>query len=131
MGLTDVAYTGRKPPMAWAGTPAADTWNLASLTAETIIFRGDSRQAALSFPKNANVTAAVALSGVGFEKTTVTLIADPNISRNVHEISATGSFGSLQLRLDNEPLPDNPRTSALAALNAAFLVCRELSGLDF
>jgi predicted dinucleotide-utilizing enzyme len=37
----------------------------------------------------------------------------------------------LQLRLDNEPLPDNPRTSALAALNAAFLVCRELSGLDF
>ncbi|HVX99038.1 MAG TPA: aspartate dehydrogenase [Pseudorhodoplanes sp.] len=129
-GLTSVTYTGRKPPAAWAGTPAADKWDLSALRADTVIFSGDARSAALGFPKNANVTAAVALSGIGFEKTRVVLIAAPSLKRNVHEIAAAGAFGSLQMKLENEALPDNPRTSALAALNAAYLIRRELRSIE-
>jgi aspartate dehydrogenase len=54
---------------------------------------------------------------VGFERTRVTLIADPAAHRNIHEIRAKGAFGSLGFVIENNPLPDNPRTSLLAALS--------------
>jgi aspartate dehydrogenase len=47
------------------------------------------------------------------------LIADPTISSNVHELEARGAFGVLNLRLANNPFPDNPKTSMLSALSAA------------
>ncbi len=116
-GLDSVHYTGRKPPLAWAGTPASDRFALASIGQPTVIFEGPAAEAARAYPKNANVTAAVALAGVGFERTRVTLVADPTLSANVHEISAHGAFGRLSLRFENVALPDNPKTSWLAALS--------------
>lgn len=116
-GLDSVVYTGRKPPRAWLGTPAAERWSIAELSEATVIFEGNAKEAARTFPQNANVTAAVALAGIGFEKTRVKLIADPEVSTNTHEIHASGAFGSLQVRLANTPLPENPKTSWLAALS--------------
>lgn len=116
-GLASVRYTGRKPPLAWAGTPAEARCTLAALREPTVVFEGKAAEAARAFPKNANVTAAVALAGVGFERTAVTLVADPGIAANVHELQAAGAFGSLSLQLVNAPLPDNPKTSWLAALS--------------
>ncbi|MYZ47577.1 aspartate dehydrogenase [Rhizobiales bacterium L72] len=116
-GLDHVVYTGRKPPHAWLGSPAGERFDLAALRSETIIFEGDARAAAALYPKNANVTAAVALAGIGFERTRVTLVADPAIGRNIHELEAAGAFGSFRIRLENAPLPDNPKTSWLAALS--------------
>ncbi|MDI4237112.1 DUF108 domain-containing protein [Bradyrhizobium sp. Arg237L] len=77
------------------------------------------------FPKNANVTAAVSLAGVGFSKTLVRLIADPSIARNQHLLRAVGGFGEMEIRLTNEPLPDNPKTSWLAALSIEQAIRRE------
>lgn len=128
--LSRVTYIGRKPPAAWAGTPGAKVVQLDSLSAPATIFEGDAAAAALSYPKNANVTAAVALAGVGFERTRVRLVADPTITRNVHEIEATGAFGNMLVRLENEPLPENPRTSRLAVLNAEHLIRRELDPIE-
>lgn len=116
-GLASVRYTGRKPPQAWLGTPAAQVCDLAAIREATLVFEGTASDAARLYPKNANVTAAVALAGIGFEKTAVRLIADPAVTKNVHELDVEGDFGRFFIRLENNALPQNPRTSWLAALS--------------
>lgn len=116
-GLKQVIYTGRKRPQAWQGTPAEERFDLSAITEPTLIFDGSASEAARLYPKNANVTAAVALAGVGFEQTIVRIFADPSVKENVHELWAEGGFGTLKLRLENHALPDNPKTSWLAALS--------------
>jgi aspartate dehydrogenase len=116
-GLTRVAYTGRKPPAGWAGSPAEDTLDLAGLAAPATHFEGSARACALAYPRNANVAAAVALAGLGFDATEARLVADPMIEANLHEIEAEGAFGRLALRIEGRGLPDNPRSSALTAMS--------------
>jgi aspartate dehydrogenase len=116
-GLHSVRYVGRKPPMGWIGSPAEDRLNLAALETPQRHFLGSARQAAIAYPKNANVAAAVALAGLGFETTEVELIADPNISTNIHEIIAEGLFGQFRFEISGKALPDNPSSSALAAMS--------------
>lgn len=116
-GLKAVSYTGRKPPQGWAGSPAEDVLDLTAITEPATHFSGSARDAALKYPKNANVAAAVALAGVGFERTTVNLIADPTVASNIHEVHATGAFGDFQFTIAGNGLPDNPRSSALAAMS--------------
>lgn len=116
-GIRAVSYTGRKPPQGWVGSPAETVLDLAALTVPAVHFSGTARQAALAYPKNANVAAAVALAGAGFEKTQVTLIADPTVTSNIHEVRAEGAFGQFQFTISGNGLPDNPRSSALAAMS--------------
>ncbi len=116
--LQSVTYVGRKPPQGWRGSPAATRLDLDNLTAGAAThFDGSARDAAIQYPKNANVAAAVALAGIGFDDTQVELIADPNISDNIHEIRARGDFGSFTFEIRGRSLPDNPRSSALAAMS--------------
>jgi aspartate dehydrogenase len=116
-GLDEVIYVGRKPSKAWVGTPAAKLVNLDKLKIPTIVYEGTAREAAALYPRNANVTAIVALAGVGFDKTRVRLVADPTIQTNVHELKASGKFGHFCIHMENAALPDNPRSSGLAALS--------------
>ncbi|MBL4666244.1 MAG: aspartate dehydrogenase [Sneathiella sp.] len=117
-GLEEVVYTSKKPPLSWAGTPADEEFDLAGIKEATIIYQGNARQAASLYPKNANVVAAIALAGLGFEKTQVTLFADPGAKGNTHHLQARGTFGELDVTVIGNPLPTNPKTSALAALSA-------------
>lgn len=116
--LEHVTYVGRKPPRGWMGSPAEARIDLHALTsgAQTH-FEGTAREAALAYPKNANVAAAFALAGVGFDRTTVRLIADADVSANIHEVEAQGDFGSFTFQISGQSLPDNPRSSALAAMS--------------
>lgn len=116
--LEQVTYVGRKPPAGWRGSPAEQKIDLSALkTGAQTHFKGTAREAALAYPKNANVAAAVALAGVGFDKTNVRLIADADVSTNIHEIEAKGDFGSFTFQISGQSLPDNLRSSALAAMS--------------
>ncbi|XWN30574.1 MAG: aspartate dehydrogenase [Devosia sp.] len=117
-GLDTVRYVGRKPPAGWRGTPA-ERHDLDGLDVPLVHFEGDAREAALAYPKNANVAATIALAGIGFEKTTVQLIADPAAEANTHTVEASGAFGALTATFSANALPDNPRSSALAAMSMA------------
>lgn len=114
-GLDTVRYVGRKPVAAWRGSAAERTVDLDTITSATAIFEGSAREAALAFPQNANVAAAIALAGVGFDATRVSLIADPGARGNEHLIEADGLFGKLTFHIAGTPLAGNPKTSSLAA----------------
>ncbi|MEL7183326.1 MAG: aspartate dehydrogenase [Pseudomonadota bacterium] len=117
-GLNQVIYRGRKPPAGWRGSAAEEVVDLnRPLAAAVTHFQGSAREAALRYPKNANVAAAVALSGLGFDRTEVALIADPTTTQNIHEVDASGAFGEMTFRLSGATLLANPRTSALAAMS--------------
>jgi len=89
----------------------------AALTAAREIFCGSAREGALRFPESINVAAAVALAGIGFDRTEVRVIADPVVTRNGHEVVAEGAFGTLRFAIENIPSVENPRTGRLVALS--------------
>jgi len=90
-------------------------------------FEDTARDAATHYPKNANVAAAVALACSGFDATRVKLVADPAITANIHEIKASGAFGQLAFRIEGEALPDNPRSSTLAAMSVVSAIERRIN----
>ena len=92
--------------------------DLDAIERATTVFNGHAQDAVRLFPKNINVAATVSLTGVGFEKTTVRIVADPNIRRNIHRLIVKGEFGEIECNARNVPSRENPRTSILAALSA-------------
>jgi len=130
--LREVTYVGRKPPRGWKGSPAEDQLDLDNLDAGAEVhFDGTARVAATEYPKNANVAAAVALAGIGFDATRVKLIADPNIDENIHEVRADGEFGQFSFEIRGRSLPDNPRSSALAAMSVVSMLEQEAGNIRF
>jgi aspartate dehydrogenase len=115
--LGDVLHTIVKPPEAWRGTAAETVVDLAGLKHAKVFFSGTAREAARRFPQNANAAAITALAGVGLDRTRVVLVADPAAKGNGHRLAARGDFGVLNIDIENHPLPDNPKSSQLTALN--------------
>jgi aspartate dehydrogenase len=106
--LESVSIITRKPPQALPGAPA---------DREHVMFEGTANDAIELFPKNINVSIILSLAGLGPNQTGVKIISDPTVWKNSHSIEATGSFGKLSLRVENDPMPNNPKTSYLAALS--------------
>ncbi len=119
MGVDTVEHRIVKPAEAWRDTPAEGLCDLGSIVEATEFFSGTASEAATEFPKNANVAMTTALAGVGPDNTRIVLVADPTTTTNRHEITAVGAFGELSINISNNPLPSNPKTSAMAALNLA------------
>jgi aspartate dehydrogenase len=117
MGIDAVQHRIIKPPRAWQGTPAEDLCDLDGLAEPVSFFKGNAAETAAAFPKNANVAMTTALAGIGPDATAITLVADPTATTNRHEITAYGPFGRLDVGVSNNPLPENPKTSAMAALS--------------
>lgn len=118
--ISSVTLTTRKPPSGLAGAPyvVCKGIELEKIEKETLLFEGSASEAVKAFPANVNVAATISLAGIGFERTKVRVIADPALSRNVHEITVEGEFGKFFTRVENLPSPENPKTSYLAALSA-------------
>lgn len=117
MGIETVEHRIVKPTRAWLGTPAETLCDLHNLDEPTAFYSASAAETARAFPKNANVAMTTALAGIGPSATVITLVADPDATTNRHEVSASGAFGTLAVAIDNNALPDNPKTSALAALS--------------
>jgi len=129
--ISQVTYIGRKPPAGWRGSAAEQTINLDQLgDTPAIHFEGSARQAALTYPKNANVAATVALAGVGMDATQVQLIADPTVNANIHEVHASGEFGSFSFRIEGRALAQNPRSSALAAMSVVSKIEQQIKAIQ-
>lgn len=94
------------------------------LKERTVIYEGPAREAIVHFPKNVNVSATIALLGLGLDKTMVTLICDPTCDCNSHRLIVKGVFGEIDAETDNVPFPSNPATSYLAALSAIAAIKR-------
>lgn len=122
LALDDVEHIIVKPANTWRGTPAETSIDLDTIVHATTFFTGSAHQAAGLFPQNANVAAISAMAGIGFERTRVTMIADPYATRNGHRIVASGAFGKLDVTIENAPLAGNPKSSELTALSLVRLL---------
>jgi len=130
-GVTTVRYRGRKPPVAWKGTPAEEVTDLDALRTARSVYRGNARAAALQYPKNSNVAAIVALAGIGFDASEVELIADPDITENQHEIEVQAVTGTFRICMSGRTLADSPKTSALAAYSVVRCLINRVSEIVF
>jgi aspartate dehydrogenase len=110
-GIDEVMLTSRKNPKA------LDMDN----EEPKVVYEGFAEEAAKRFPREMNVAATLALT-VKPARVQVRVISDPAVQRNTHEIQVAWRFGEMLLRFANDPHPDNPRTSALAAWSAIRLL---------
>ena len=110
-GIDEVNLTSRKNPKA-LGKDNKE---------EQTVYEGYAQEAAMLFPREMNVAATLALT-VKPAKVKVQVISDPAVKRNTHEIHVKWRFGEMFLRFANDPHPDNPHTSALAAWSAIKLL---------
>ncbi len=113
-----VEMVSSKPIAALAGAPyvVENEIPIDEFTGPEEIFFGTAREACRGFPSNLNVSAAVSLAGIGPDRTTVRIVADPTLSRNCHDVVVEGEFGLLRVHLENIP-SENPRTGRLTALS--------------
>jgi aspartate dehydrogenase len=112
--LTEVTHFVRKPPSGLLSSDEAAEVMRSGQPRE--LFAGPAREAAPRFPENVNVAAAVSLAGAGLDRTFVRVVADPTVSRNVHEVVAKGYFGEVRILMQNIPSDANPKTGRIVSL---------------
>ena len=126
-GIQDVVYISRKPPDAWRGTAAETLVDLEHLSGEAVFYEGSARAAARDYPKNANVAAAIALAGLGFDKTRVRLVADASVANNIHEVALHSACADVVLRIEGRASAQNPKTSLTTGYSIAHLVLNRMA----
>ena len=124
-GVESVELVSRKHPSKLADEPYVRQrgLKLEGLGKPLVVFEGTAEEAVSAFPRTLNVAAALALASGAPVR--VKVVADPSAHRNVHEFVARSKAGTLHVRVENVPHPENPKTSYLAALSAVELL-REL-----
>ena len=114
-GINEVTLTTRKPPKALGKTNSQ----------EETVYEGYAEEAARQFPREMNVAATLALT-VKPAKVKVQVVSDPTVLRNTHQIHVKWRYGEMTMQFANDPHPDNPHTSALAAWSAINLLKSQL-----
>lgn len=107
----------RKPPRGLAGAPhlVDNGIEVDGLTEPLCVFSGSARAAARGFPANVNVAAALALAGIGPDRTQVQVWADPTIDRNIQSVTVKSDSGEATMTMNNVPSDVNPRTGRIVA----------------
>jgi aspartate dehydrogenase len=118
-GISRVHMVTRKPPRGLAGAPYLVNHDIAidRLDRPKRVFSGTAREAARGFPANVNVAAALALAGIGPDRTTIEIWADPALNRNVHRIEVEAEAARFSFEIENVPSAENPATGRLTPLS--------------
>jgi aspartate dehydrogenase len=119
-GVDEVSIAVTKPPAAWRGIPYVEQKriDLDRLSGPATLFEGTAREGVPHFPANVNIAAVLSLAGVGFDRTRLKVVADPALRFNTHFITIKGKTGTIELRFESVPSPDNPKTAMLACYSA-------------
>jgi aspartate dehydrogenase len=81
--IDSVTITTRKPPKS-LNIPDFDS------DEARVVFKGTTREACFRFPRNVNSHAAIALAGIGFDRSCSAIIADPHALTMTHEVEISG-----------------------------------------
>jgi aspartate dehydrogenase len=116
--INKVEMVTRKPPTGLAGAPylVENGISMEGLKSALCVFKGSARDAAAAFPANVNVVAALSLAGIGPDRTTIEIWADPAVTRNCHQIRVESDSASFTMSIENVP-SENPRTGRITALS--------------
>jgi aspartate dehydrogenase len=108
----------RKPPRGLLGAPylVEHGINIEGLNAPKQVFSGTAREGAKGFPANLNVAAALSLAGIGPDRTSLEIWADPALERNTHRIEVDADSASFSMSIENIP-SENPKTGKITALS--------------
>jgi aspartate dehydrogenase len=122
--ISRVHMITRKPPNGLAGAPylVQNGISVDGLNEAKCVFTGSAREAARGFPANVNVAAALALAGIGPDRTTIEIWADPAVDRNIHRIEVEADAARLSFQIENVPSVENPRTGRLTPLSVVALL---------
>ncbi len=117
--VSSVTIETRKPPRGLEGAPylVENKIDVFAITTPTIVFKGNAFDAAKGFPANVNVAAALALAGIGPERTMVEIWGDPTVTRNTHTIRVEAETVRLTMTIENVPSEENPRTGKITPLS--------------
>eukprot|EP00929_Paragymnodinium_shiwhaense_P105575 TRINITY_DN70618_c0_g1_i1.p1 TRINITY_DN70618_c0_g1~~TRINITY_DN70618_c0_g1_i1.p1 ORF type:complete len:290 (-),score=62.66 TRINITY_DN70618_c0_g1_i1:99-926(-) len=126
--IEEIVMEQRKKPEGWKGTPADGKFDLDSISEPTAIFEGCAREAASQYPKNANISASLALATIGLDRLFVRLYADPTVTGPTNTIKLKGAAGELSIQVKGAPL--SQRTSRIVPLSV-LKALRNLSSPEF
>jgi aspartate dehydrogenase len=116
--IRSVRMISRKPVEALLGAPflAERNLRLERITEPIKLFEGSAREAARGFPANLNVAVALALAGIGPDRTIIEIWADPALTRNTHRIEVEADAARFSMTIEGVP-SENPRTGRMTALS--------------
>lgn len=123
--IRSVRMVTRKPPGGLKGAPHLEKNKISvdGLKAPLKVFEGSARDAVKGFPANVNVAAALSLAGIGPDRTTIEIWADPGVDRNRHRIEVDSDSASFSMEIANVP-SENPKTGKITALSVVALLRR-------
>jgi len=116
--IHSVTMVTRKPVRGLLGAPylVENGIRIDDITEPVRVFRGTPRAAAVGFPANLNVAVALSLAGIGPDRTTLEIWADPSLTRNTHRIEVESDSARFAMTIENIP-SDNPKTGRITALS--------------
>lgn len=117
--IASVTMITRKPPKSLKGAPHLDVLGLdvMALSEPTKLFDGSARDGARGFPANVNVAAALALAGIGPDRTQLQIWAVPGLERNTHTIKVEADSARFEMTIENVPSVEKPGTGRITALS--------------
>lgn len=127
-GIDSVKLVTRKPPRGLVGAPHLEGRSLDDLQEKVLVFSGTARGAAKGFPANLNVSVALALAGIGPDRTEVEIWADPSVTRNTHTITVRSPVADITMTIENVP-SENPKTGRITALSVVSLLRKRTAPL--
>lgn len=95
----------------------------------TVVYEGPTREAASLYPRNVNVHAAVAMAGIGFDRTMSKIISDPEVNTNTHLIHLAGQGIDFTIRVSS--FSEGGVSGKYVPLSACGSLDRVLGGAGF